>query len=231
MGGILTVRLTFYRYISDCRHDYKLPKYIFAMSRNIIQFNGFVLDLNKRVGKTITKNEIAKQAAEDDLELSNRILQTVFSIRTEETSIDLLSATSDEFEILCKRVRFPNTFSILSKKILNFMCNTNDSVKTLICYIAANIEYMSNKIELNEDVINRTTLNYEKLKVAIRVLKENEFIISTTKKGLYVINHNHIFFGDYNKFVKAYIKLYRKSLRPEVTYDGSKIILPKDYGK
>lgn len=231
MGGILTVRLTFYRYISGCRRDYKLPKYIFAMNRNIIQFNGFVLDLNKRVGKTITKNEIAKQAAEDDLELSNRILQTVFSIRTEETSIDLLSATSDEFEILCKRVRFPNTFSILSKKILNFMCNANDSVKTLICYIAANIEYMSNKIELNEDVINRTTLNYEKLKVAIRVLKENEFIISTTKKGLYVINHNHIFFGDYNKFVKAYIKLYRKSLRPEVTYDGSKIILPKDYGK
>lgn len=231
MGGILTVRLTFYRYISNCGHDYKLPKYIFAMSRNIIQFNSFVLDLNKRVGKTITKNEIAKQAAEDDLELSNRILQTVFSIRTEETSIDLLSATSDEFEILCKKVRFPNTFSILSKKILNFMCNANDSVKTLICYIAANIEYMSNKIELNEDVINRTTLNYEKLKVAIRVLKENEFIISTTKKGLYVINHNHIFFGDYNKFVKAYIKLYRKSLRPEVTYDGSKIILPKDYGK
>ena len=160
MGGILTVRLTFKRYISGCGYKYKLPKYIFAMSRNIIQFNGFVVDLNKRVGKTITKREIAKQAAEDDLELSDRILQTVFSIRTEETSIDLLSATSDEFEILCKKIKYPNTFSILSKTILNFMCTANDSVKTLICYIAANIEYMSNKIELNEDVINRTTLNY-----------------------------------------------------------------------
>lgn len=231
MGGILTVRLTFKRYISDYRYEYRLLKYIFAMSRNIIQFNGFVLDLDKRVGKTITKHEIAKQAAKDDLELSNRILQTVFSIRTEETSIDLLSATSDEFEILCRKVKYPNTFSILSKKILNFMCSTNDSVKTLICYIAANIEYMSNKIELNEDIINRTTLNVDKLKVAIRILKENEYIISTTKKGLYVVNHNHIFFGDYNKFIKAYIKLYRKSLRPEVTYDGSKIILPKNYGK
>lgn len=231
MGGILTVRLTFKRYISDYRYEYRLLKYIFAMSRNIIQFNGFVLDLDKRVGKTITKHEIAKQAAKDDLELSNRILQTVFSIRTEETSIDLLSATSDEFEILCRKVKYPNTFSILSKKILNFMCSANDSVKTLICYIAANIEYMSNKIELNEDIINRTTLNVDKLKVAIRILKENEYIISTTKKGLYVVNHNHIFFGDYNKFIKAYIKLYRKSLRPEVTYDGSKIILPKNYGK
>lgn len=231
MGGILTVRLTFKRYISDYRYEYRLLKYIFAMSRNIIQFNGFVLDLDKRVGKTITKHEIAKQAAKDDLELSNRILQTVFSIRTEETSIDLLSATSDEFEILCRKVKYPNTFSILSKKILNFMCSTNDSVKTLICYIAANIEYMSNKIEFNEDIINRTTLTVDKLKVAIRILKENEYIISTTKKGLYVVNHNHIFFGDYNKFIKAYIKLYRKSLRPEVTYDGSKIILPKNYGK
>ena len=231
MGGILTVRLTFKCYINGYRHKYRLPKYIFAMSRNIVQFNSFVLDLNKRVTKTITKREIAKQAAEDDLELSDRILQTIFSIRTEESSIDLLSATSDEFEILYKKIKYPNTFSILSKRILNFMCTANDSVKTLICYIAANIEYMSNKIELNEDVINRTTLNHEKLKVAIRVLKENEFIISTTKKGLYVVNHNHIFFGDYNKFIRAYIKLYRKALRPETTYDGKKIILPKDYGK
>lgn len=201
------------------------------MGKNVLQMNGFVIDLNKKVGKTITKKEIARQAIEDDINLSNRILQTVFSIRTEETSIDLLSATSDEFEILCRKVKYPNTFSILSKKILNFMCNTNDAVKTLICYIAANIEYMSNKIELNEDIINRTTLTIDKFKTAIRILKENEYIISTTKRGLYVVNHNHIFFGDYNKFIKAYIKLYRKSLRPEVTYDGSKIILPKDYGE
>ena len=201
------------------------------MGKNIVRFDGFVIDLNKRVGKTITKQEIAKQAAEDDIELSNRIVQTIFTLRTEESSIDLLSATSDEFEILCKKIKYPNSFSILSRRILHFMCNTNDATKTLICYIAANIEYMSNKIEITEDILNQTNLTYKKLKVAIRNLRDNEFIISTTKKGLYVVNHNHIFFGDYNKFVRAYIKLYRKSLRPETTYDGSKIILPKDYGK
>lgn len=229
--AVLTLNLTFRRYISDYEHDYKPLRNVFTMSKDIIRFKGFTFDVNKHISKTITKKEIAQQAAEDDIELSSKILQTIFTIRTDESSVDLLSASSDEVELLCKKVKYPNNFTILSKPILVYMCTADDATKTLICYIAANIEYGSNKIEIKEDILNRTTLTYKRLKVAIHNLIEKEYIASTTKKGLYVVNHNHIFYGDYNKFIRVYVKLYRKALKPETTYNGKKIILPEDYGK
>lgn len=201
------------------------------MDKNIIHFKGFDLNLNKRVGRTITKKEIIERAAEDSIKLSNKIVQTIFSLRTDKTTTNLLDVESSKLKLLYERVKYPNMFAIISVRLSNYLITAKDNVRTIILYIITNIDFGSNIIELGERFYNITGITYKKFNEGIITLSNDEFIIPTNKRHLYVVNHNHIFKGDYDDFVNAYVSLYRDAMRPETTYDNSKIILPKDYGK
>ena len=201
------------------------------MDKNIIRVDGFDLNLNKRIGKTISKKEIAETAIENSIKLSNKIVQTIFSLRTDKTTTNLLDVESSKLKLLYERIKYPNMFAIISVRLANYLITAKDNVKTVILYIITNIDFGSNIIELGDRFYNITGMTYKKFNEAINILTGDEFIIPTTKRHFYVVNHNHIFKGDYDDFVNAYIGLYRNAMRPEVTYDNSKIVLPKDYGK
>lgn len=191
----------------------------------------FVVNFNKYKGKTVTKKEVAEQGAKDNIELSKKIVQTVFTLRVDKTTTDLLAIESSKLKVLYERVKFPNMFSLISVRLSNYLITASESVRTIVLYIITNIEFGSNVIELGDKFYNITGITYKKFNEGINTLINDEFIIGTTKRHIYVVNHNHIFKGDYDDFVNSYVGLYRKSMRPEVTYDGTKIILPKDYGK
>lgn len=100
----------------------------------------------------------------------------------------------------------------------------NPNIIRFIKYIAANIEYNSNKIILsstNEDIIKiiKASNNFSRY---IDKLEEHHIVARTNKRGVYVVNHNMIFKGTYTTFVDDYMKIYPNS---NITVDDNKVII------
>ena len=100
----------------------------------------------------------------------------------------------------------------------------NPNLIRFIKYIAANIDYDSNKIVLssaNEDIIKiiKVSNNFSRY---IDKLEEYNIIARTNKRGVYVVNHNMIFKGTYTTFVDDYMKIYPTA---NIVIDDKKVII------
>ena len=103
----------------------------------------------------------------------------------------------------------------------------------LISLIAIKLNFNSNKIVLkssSEDVKNiiSNDSNYYRY---IAELEKQNIIRRTTKKNVYVVNHEMIFKGSYSDFIKTYLDTYKTT---GVMLDSNgKVILDNtiDYAK
>ena len=100
----------------------------------------------------------------------------------------------------------------------------NPNIIRFIKYIAANIEYNSNKIILSSTDANiikiiKAPNNFSRY---IDKLEEYDIIARTNKRGVYVVNHNMIFKGTYTTFVDDYMKIY---LNADIIIDDKKVII------
>lgn len=124
-------------------------------------------------------------------------------------------------------------YTQMSTDLLTYMsyCNSN-KLMNLICLIAIKLNFNSNKIVLkfsSEDVRNiiSNDSNYR----YIAELEKQNIIRRTTKKNVYVVNHEMIFKGSYSDFIKTYLDTYKST---GVMLDSNgKVILDNtiDYAK
>lgn len=125
-------------------------------------------------------------------------------------------------------------YTQMSTDLLTYMsyCNSN-KLMNLICLIAIKLNFNSNKIVLkfsSEDVRNiiSNDSNYYRY---IAELEKQNIIRRTTKKNVYVVNHEMIFKGSYSDFIKTYLDTYKTT---GVMLDSNgKVILDNtiDYAK
>lgn len=125
-------------------------------------------------------------------------------------------------------------YTQMSTELLTYMsyCNSN-KLMNLICLIAIKLNFNSNKIVLkfsSEDVRNiiSNDSNYYRY---IAELEKQNIIRRTTKKNVYVVNHEMIFKGSYSDFIKTYLDTYKTT---GVMLDSNgKVILDNniDYAK
>lgn len=125
-------------------------------------------------------------------------------------------------------------YTQMSTDLLTYMsyCNSN-KLMNLICLIAIKLNFNSNKIVLkssSEDVKNiiSNDSNYYRY---IAELEKQNIIRRTTKKNIYVVNHEMIFKGSYSDFIKTYLDTYKTT---EAMLDSNgKVILDNtiDYAK
>ena len=182
-------------------------------------------------GKTKTIKSIQQDFEKQAKQIADLIVQTIFIVDDSITKSNLLDTNAAKIEILKSVHKYRDRFTIMSQRLLNLKLNLNHNVNYLIDYIALNLNFCSNKIILNkESVVNNTKINPDTYYKCIDVLVELDVIARTTKRNVYVINHNMLFKGSYDKFITNYVSIYHDALFPVVTKD-KKIVLDKDYGK
>ena len=125
-------------------------------------------------------------------------------------------------------------YTQMSTDLLTYMtyCNSN-KLMNLISLIAIKLNFNSNKIILkgsSEDIKNIISDESNLHKYIIELEKQN-IIRRTTKKNVYVVNHEMIFKGSYSDFIKTYLDTYKTT---GVMLDSNgKVILDNtiDYAK
>ena len=85
----------------------------------------------------------------------------------------------------------------------------NEATLHLFNYICRNLAYMSNVIEFTESAITEyygiSTHTFYK---ALQTLYTTNVIKPTTRKSVYIVNHNYIFRGSMTDFIKIYHDKY-----------------------
>lgn len=97
---------------------------------------------------------------------------------------------------------------------------------TLLFFILSKVEYYSNTVtfKLNE-AVSATGICKNSVINSINKLQKKNIINKTNTQSLYVINHNLIFKGDLNKFIRQYNKLYEGKYAEKD--DNDKLIINK----
>lgn len=103
-------------------------------------------------------------------------------------------------------VQISNQFTKVLRKIKDY-----GVLIELVSLIMEKIDFDTNKIYLksnDEDVLSiiKYSNNFSRY---IDKLEELDILVRTTKRGLYVVNHNMIFKGSYPTFISRYIAIYK----------------------
>lgn len=78
---------------------------------------------------------------------------------------------------------------------------------TIFIHICKNIDFNSNVIKFTEkDIIDEYSISVETFYNGLNILYNLDVIKATTRKSVYIINHNIIFKGSIGDFIKEYNK-------------------------
>lgn len=100
-------------------------------------------------------------------------------------------------------------------KIVQSPFEINNTLKTV---------YQNNIVDNNKkDIINEYGINVETFYNGLNVLYNFDVIKATTRKSVYIINHNIIFKGSIGDFIKEYNKYYENV--DVIVNDKGKIVL------
>ena len=85
----------------------------------------------------------------------------------------------------------------------------NEATLHLFNYICRNLAYMSNVIEFTESAITEYYgIKSHTFYKALQTLYTANVIKPTTRKSVYIVNHNYIFRGNYTEFIQLYKEMY-----------------------
>lgn len=100
----------------------------------------------------------------------------------------------------------------------------NEATLHLFNYICRNLAYMSNVIEFTESAITEYYgISPHTFYKALQTLYTANVIKPTTRKSVYIVNHNYIFRGNYTEFIQLYKEMY--SDKDIIVNEDGKIVL------
>jgi hypothetical protein len=170
---------------------------------------------------------------ERDKKLRNEILITPFYIYSERIIDNVVEKESIKMSLV-NRYKENEPKLIINDIVFKIISdNKFNRLSKLLLYIINNVTINSNKIILdfnNNDIKEISTSDIE-LNYLIDKLEEYNIIRRSTINNVYIVNHNIIFRGDIEDFIKAYTIIH-KTDNIELTVD-SKVILDNtiDYAK
>lgn len=95
---------------------------------------------------------------------------------------------------------------------------------TIFIHICKNIDFNSNVIKFTEkDIIDEYSISVETFYNGLNVLYNFDVIKATTRKSVYIVNHNYIFRGNYTEFIQLYKEMY--SDKDVIVNEDGKIVL------
>lgn len=181
--GYLTKFLT--HNVGVCGKIYYLYDYINHLIDKVMRYS-FETKANK-----IYANKVASYAEED----AAKIIPTKFSLDVE----------IEEKEILNKSCTKGVKYSIAGELFDLIAYKLRRDTLLLASYIRLNIIYNGNYVEITEkDFMQFSGLQKNCFYNAIEDAINNKIIARTTRKSIYVVNHNMIFKGNLGEFIAKY---------------------------
>lgn len=144
-------------------------------------------------------------------EVAKNIAPTVYNIEvtTEDREITDSLATLNTVFKLTKKTITNREYVTFGNELSSKLIKLNKGSIAIISYICNNIKWCSNKITFTEsDITNYAHIDSKTFYIALNELYNEQVIINTTKKSIYVVNHNYIFRGSMTDFIKIYHDKY-----------------------
>lgn len=167
------------------------------------------------------KEEIANRTAK----VVENIGPTVFDtdIKFEDRPItSLFSIINTNYQIT-KRTIIGKQFTMIGDDFIPTKHLLSRGAQIIIDYICYNITWCSNAIKFTmEDIISFHKMDDHSYYRALNELINVNFLRKTTKKSIYIINHNYLFKGSLHDFVEIYRIAYPEPA--QVNEDGRIII-------
>lgn len=116
-----------------------------------------------------------------------------------------------------------DSFITVSHKLVYLMLEMQDIERKAVLNILNCLRFNSNIIHIDENNRNNISKSKRYAAYAINALKRYDIIKGTTEPGTFVINHNLMFLGDLNEFVRNYKAIY-DDIEIQMTKDGRIII-------
>ena len=180
--GYLTKFLT--HNVGVCGKIYYLYDYINHLIDKVMRYS-FETKANK-----IYANKVASYAEED----AAKIIPTKFSLDIEIEEKEILNSIVNNYQVyINKSCTKGITYKLRRDTLL------------LASFIRLNIIYNGNYVEITEkDFIQFSGLQKNCFYNAIEDAINNKIIARTTRKSIYVVNHNMIFKGNLGEFIAKY---------------------------
>lgn len=116
-----------------------------------------------------------------------------------------------------------DSFITVSHKLVYLMLEMQDIERKAVLNILNCLRFDSNIVHIDENNRNNISKSKRYAAYAINALKRYDIIKGTTEPGTFVINHNLMFLGDLNEFVRNYKAIY-DDIEIQMTKDGRIII-------
>lgn len=153
----------------------------------------------------------------------NIIAPTTYSVEYENKTITSEANIFNRYVTWKAETIKRDSFITVSHKLVYLMLEMQDIERKAVLNILNCLRFNSNIIHLDEKDKRNISKSKQYAVRAIGALKRYDIIKGTTESGTFVINHNLMFLGDLNEFVKDYKAIY-DDVEIQTTKDGRIII-------
>lgn len=146
--------------------------------------------------------QVSKIAEED----AARIVPTKFSLDIEIEEKEILNTIANNYQLSLNKTCTKGIKYCIAGELFDIIAPLlRRETLLLASYIRLNVVYNGNYVEINEkDFIGFTGLKRDCFYNAITDAIANKLIAKTTRKSIYVVNHNMIFKGNLGEFIAKY---------------------------
>lgn len=154
----------------------------------------------------------------------NKIIQSPFEINNTLKTVYQNNIIDNNKKYTITRQDYNRNFVTINTNFINNIRYFDKGANIIFIHICKNIDFNSNVIKFTEkDIIDEYGINAETFYNGLNVLYNFDVIKATTRKSVYVVNHNIIFKGSIGDFIKEYNKYYKNV--DVIINDKGKIIL------
>lgn len=154
----------------------------------------------------------------------NKIVQSPFEINNTLKTVYQNNVVDNNKKYIITRQDYCRNFVTINIDFISNMKYFDKGANTIFIHICKNIDFNSNVIKFTEkDIIDEYSISVETFYNGLNILYNFDVIKATTRKSVYIINHNIIFKGSIGDFIKEYNKYYENV--DVIINDKGKVIL------
>lgn len=177
------------------------------------------MEFNTKLSKLIARRKVIETRKR-----LNKIVQSPFEINNTLKTVYQNNIVDNNKKYIITRQDYCRNFVTINIDFINNMKYFDKGANTIFIHICKNIDFNSNVIKFTEkDIIDEYSISVETFYNGLNVLYNFDVIKATTRKSVYVINHNIIFKGSIGDFIKEYNKYYENV--DVIINDKGKVVL------
>ena len=162
------------------------------------------MEFNTKLSKLIARRKVIETRKR-----LNKIVQSPFEINNTLKTVYQNNIVDNNKKYIITRQDYCRNFVTINIDFINNMKYFDKGANTIFIHICKNIDFNSNVIKFTEkDIIDEYSISVETFYNGLNVLYNFDVIKATTRKSVYIINHNIIFKGSIGDFIKEYNKYY-----------------------